>query len=170
VLGGISGHGPTGEVRTNGSSPSDGLAPGAQSAAAKTVAEQQAAAWLEGFNSGDKARFQAFLERNYPDQAKRIDGLMGFRSMTGGFDLKKTENASDTAFVAIVKERDSDTFARMEIEVEPAEPHRITKFDVKMIPTPVEFAIPRMSEVAFAPVREAGCWSTGATQAALPIF
>src|SRR5262249_10650028 len=54
---------------------------------------------------------------------------------------------SDTAFVAIVKERDSDTFARMEIEVEPAEPHRITRFDVNMIPTPVEFAIPRMSEM-----------------------
>jgi len=66
--------------------------------------------------------------------------------MTGGFDLKKTEKVTDTVFVAIVKERDSDTFARMEIEVEPGEPHRITKFDVNMIPTPVEFAIPRMSE------------------------
>src|SRR5262249_5321046 len=34
----------------------------------------------------------------------------------------------------------------MESEVEPAERHRITKLDLNMIPTPVEFAIPRMSE------------------------
>ena len=142
---GIRGHGPGG-VRTEGASPSDGLAPGTQNSEKKKAAEQQAAAWLEGFNSGDKAKFQAFLEKNYPDQAKRIDGVMGFRAMTGGFDAKKTEKVTDTAFVAIVKERDSDTFARMEIEVEPAEPHRITKFDVNMIPTPVEFAVPRLSE------------------------
>jgi len=146
VPGGISRQGPNGGVRTNAASSSRGLAPGSQSSETKTAVERQAAAWLEGFNAGDKAKFQAFLEKNYPDQAKRIDGLIGFRSMTGGFDLKKTEKVTDTVFVAIVKERDSDTFARMEIEVEPGEPHRITKFDVNMIPTPVEFAIPRMSE------------------------
>jgi len=48
--------------------------------------------------------------------------------------------------VGIVKERDSDTFARFEIEVEAAEPHRITKLDVNMIPAPAEFAIPRTGE------------------------
>jgi D-alanyl-D-alanine carboxypeptidase len=146
VPGGTTGHGPADGVRTDGASPSDGPAPGTQNSEMKTAAERQAAAWLEGFNSGDKAKFQAFLEKNYPDQAKRIDGMMGFRAMTGGFDAKKTEKVTDTAFVAIVKERDSDTFARMEIEVEAAEPHRITKFDVNMIPTPVEFAVPRLSE------------------------
>ena len=125
---------------------SRGQGPGAQSAAAKGAAEQQFAAWLEEFNNGDKAKFQAFLEKNYPDQAKRMDGIMGLRAMTGGFDLKKVEKSSDTALVAIVKERDSDTFARVEIGVESGEPHRITKFDVRMVPTPVQFAIPRMSE------------------------
>jgi D-alanyl-D-alanine carboxypeptidase len=142
---GVNGHGPTGGVPARDNA-LRGLAPGAQSAAAKGAAEQQFAAWLQEFNSGDKAKFQAFLEKNYPDQAKHIDGIMGFRTMTGGFDLKKVEKSSDTALVAIVKERDSDTFARMEIEVESGEPHRITKFDVRMVPTPVEFAIPRMSE------------------------
>jgi D-alanyl-D-alanine carboxypeptidase len=143
---GANGNGPSGGVRRDGTNSSGGLVPGTQNSDAKTAAEQQAAAWLEGFNSGDKAKFQAFLEKNYPDEAKRIDGLMGFRSMTGGFDVEKTEKVTDTAFVAIVKERDSDTFARMEIEVEPAEPYRVTKFDVSIIPIPVEFAIPRMSE------------------------
>jgi CubicO group peptidase (beta-lactamase class C family) len=111
-----------------------------------TPATRQFKAWLEEFNTGDQVKFQAFLEKNYPDQAKRIDGMMGFRSMTGGFDFKKAEKTSDTSFVGIVKERDSDTFARFEIEVEAAEPHRITKLDLDVIPTPHEFAIPRMSE------------------------
>ena len=142
--GGVAGH-VSGGVPARGGA-SRGLPPGAQSAAAKGAAEQQLAAWLEEFNNGDQAKFQAFLEKNYPDQAKRIDGIMGFRAMTGGFDLKKVEKSSDTALVAIVKERDSDTFARMEMEVESGAPHRITKFDVRMVPTPVQFAIPRMSE------------------------
>ena len=118
----------------------------AQSETHNTPATRQFDAWLEEFNAGDKAKFQAFLEKNYPDQAKRVDGLMGFRQMTGGFDLKKAEKADQTIFVGIVKERDSDTFARFEIEVEAAEPHRITKLDLNMIPAPAEFAIPRMSE------------------------
>jgi len=142
--GGVAGH-VSGGVPARGGA-SCGLPPGAQSAAAKGAAEQQLAAWLEEFNNGDQAKFQAFLDKNYPDQAKRIDGIMGFRAMTGGFDLKKVEKSSDTALVAIVKERDSDTFARMEMEVESGAPHRITKFDVRMVPTPVQFAIPRMSE------------------------
>jgi len=117
-----------------------------QSETQNTPATRQFKAWLEEFNAGDKAKLQAFLEKNYPDQAKRVDGLIGFRAMTGGFDFKKAETAGETTFVGIVKERDSDTFARFEIEVEAAEPHRITKLDVNMIPAPAEFAIPRTGE------------------------
>src|SRR5262249_54008733 len=83
--GGVAGDASPGVPARGGAS--RGPAPGAQSAAAKGAAEQQFAAWLEEFNNGDKAKFQAFLEKNYPDQAKRIDGIMDFRAMTGGFDL-----------------------------------------------------------------------------------
>lgn len=114
--------------------------------AAKTPAERQFTAWLAEFNEGDKAKFQEFLQKNYPDQAKHMDGIMGFRRMTGGFDFKKAEKSDATTFAGIVKERDSDTFARFEIEVEPAEPHRIVKLDLQQIPAPAEFALPRMSE------------------------
>jgi len=48
--------------------------------------------------------------------------------------------------VAIVKERDSDQFARVELEVEAGEPHRITKLDWRAIPTPAESSIQRMDE------------------------
>lgn len=138
--------GGAGGAGTNGADPSGGRLSCLQGNVAKSAAEQQFTAWLEKFNGGDKAKFQAFLETNYPDQAKRIDGMMGFREMTGGFDLKKVEKTDATLAAGIVKERDSDTFARFELEVEPAEPHRIKKLDLNVIPAPAEFAIPRMSE------------------------
>ena len=146
IPGGVDGHGSTGGVRTDGANPADGFPPGGQGAATKTPAEQQFAAWLEEFNAFDKEKFQAFLEQNYPDQAKHFDGMIGFRKMTGGFDFKKVEKAEATTCVGIVKERDSDTFARFEIEVEPAKPYRITKLNLNIVPAPAEFAVPRMSE------------------------
>ena len=48
----------------------------------------------------------------------------------------------------MVKERDSDQFARLELGVEPEAPHRITKLDLQEISRPVEFAIPRLTQPA----------------------
>lgn len=142
VDGGINGRvsgGVSGEVE-------GGIAGGRGQEAEKTAAERQFAAWLAEFNDGDRAKILAFLEKSYPVEAKRIDGLMDFRKMTGGFDFKKAEKAEETKFSGIVKERDSDVFARFEIEVEPAEPHKILRLELLVVPTPAEFALPRMDE------------------------
>ena len=143
VVGGVQGLGPAdATARTERSNRSN---PDAQSAAGE-AAEQQFTNWLKVFNDGDRDKFRDYLEKNHPERLQNLDGIMEFRAMTGGFDLKKTEKATSTEFVAIVKERDSDTFARASLEVEPADPHRIKKFDVNMIPAPPEFAIPRTTE------------------------
>jgi D-alanyl-D-alanine carboxypeptidase len=110
------------------------------------AAEEQAKGWLAAFNSGDRAALQEFLQRNRPSDVEHIDGLMGFRERTGGFDLIKTEESTPTRFAALVKEKESDQFARFELEVEPDAPHRITQFGLRAIPTPAEFATPRVSE------------------------
>ena len=109
-------------------------------------AARQLHAWLDAFNSGDRAVFLAFLDKNYPDDSKRIDGLLRFRAMTGGFELKKIEKSDDTHLSAFLKEHGSDQFARIEIEVDPAEPHQIKKLDLNAVATPAEFALARMSE------------------------
>ena len=118
----------------------------AQASAPPPAAEQQAKAWLGAFNSGDRATLLEFLKTNRPSAVERIDGEMGFRQMTGGFDLEKTEESTPTRYTALVKEKDSDQFARMVVEIEPDAPHRITKFDLMAIPRPAEFAIPRVSQ------------------------
>jgi CubicO group peptidase (beta-lactamase class C family) len=75
-----------------------------------------------------------------------VDNELRFRSMTGGFELKKAEESTATRFSGLVQERDSDQFARVTVEVEPTEPHRIVRLDLRAVPRPPEFALPRLSE------------------------
>jgi CubicO group peptidase (beta-lactamase class C family) len=111
-----------------------------------TPAAHQFAAWLEAFNSGDRAKLLEFLQRNNPSHAGEIDGELGFRRMTGGFKFMKLEESTATRLSGIVRERESDTFAHFALEVEAVEPYRITKFDLEQIPIPAEFAPPRLSQ------------------------
>lgn len=118
----------------------------AQTQNSSPAAEQQARAWLSAFNSGDRAVLLEYLTANRASSAEHIDDEMRFRDMTGGFELIKTEESTPTRFAALLKEKNSDQFARLEVEVEPDPPHRISKMDLRAISRPAEFAIPRLSE------------------------
>src|SRR5260370_19051552 len=88
-----------------------------------TPAAHQLSNWLTAFNSGDRATFLAFLQKNYPVRAGDVDGEMGFREETSGFDLKQAADCANTKCSAILKERPSDQFARIVVEVDPPQPH-----------------------------------------------
>jgi D-alanyl-D-alanine carboxypeptidase len=111
-----------------------------------TPAAHQLSGWLEAFNSGDKATFLAFLQKNYPDRVGDIDHEMGFRERTGGFDLRQAGDCEATKCSAFLQERGSEQFARIVIEVDPAEPHIIKSLELRAIPRPAEFSIARMTE------------------------
>jgi CubicO group peptidase (beta-lactamase class C family) len=114
-------------------------------AAARTGAPfLQFSAWLEAFNSGDRARLEQFLDTNFPSM--NLDGLMNFRERTGGLELRGLEQATPTALTGLVQERNSDQFGRFTIVVEPTEPHKITRFPITAIPRPADFPAPQMSE------------------------
>lgn len=117
----------------------------AQAPAAAPVAEQQAKAWLDAFNSGDRATLLAFLQKNRPSAVEHIDDTMEFRDRTGGFELEKTEESTATRYVALFKEKLSDQFARATFDVEPEPPHIITKIDLRAVPRPPEFALSRLT-------------------------
>ena len=111
-----------------------------------TPAGRQAEAWLQAFNSGDREKLHDFLQKNLPERAQQMDQAMGFRAMTGGFDLKKVEESTPTKLTALVQERKSDQMGRLTVEVDAAEPHRLTNLGVLAIPRPAEFGLPHMSE------------------------
>jgi len=111
------------------------------------AAERQFRAWLAVFNGGDRAALQEYLRKNNPDRADHVDDELRFREMTGGFEFKKTEESVPTRYVALVKERDSDTFARVTMEVEGAAPHKIKGgLQIMRVETPTEFRVVPMTE------------------------
>jgi hypothetical protein len=63
---------------------------------ASGAAETQFLAWLNVFNAGNRARYEAFLREQFPSRAARLDGDINFFEMTGGFDLRKVESVTAT--------------------------------------------------------------------------
>ena len=111
-----------------------------------TPAGNQAKAWLEVFNAGDPEKHKEFLRKNAPARVERADREMGFREMTGGFDIKKVEESTPTKIVALVQERASDQLARFTLEVGAAPQHQITRLGLEATARPAEFALPHLSE------------------------
>ncbi|HTZ49119.1 MAG TPA: serine hydrolase domain-containing protein [Verrucomicrobiae bacterium] len=122
------------------------LLTGAQAPNPGATAEQRAQAWLAAFNSGDRTTLLEYLKANDPTRTEHIDDEMRFRQMTGGFDLEKVEESTPTHFVALLKEKGSDQFGRLTLNVEDEAPNKVTKFELWAIPRPAEFAIPRLSQ------------------------
>jgi CubicO group peptidase (beta-lactamase class C family) len=112
--------------------------------------------WLEAFNSGDRERYAKFLTDSFATRSAFLDQEMEFRNMTGGFALRKLEQASPTEVTGLVQERDSDQFGRFELRlaVEPdgsggmvaKKPYEIASLDLLAIPRPAEFPIARLTE------------------------
>jgi hypothetical protein len=113
-----------------------------------TPAATQLAAWLTAFNSGDRATLLAYHQHVFAYEVASqdvadIDRELGLSQGTGGFELKKSETPAPTSVVAIVKERQSEQFAQVKMEVAAVEPHRVTRFEIHPIPTPDEFLPPK---------------------------
>ena len=118
----------------------------AQTQLPDTPAGNQAKAWLEVFNAGDPEKHKEFLRKNAPSRLERADREMGFREMTGGFDVKKVEESTPTKIVALVQERASDQLARFTLEVDAGPQHQITRLGLEATARPAEFALPHLNE------------------------
>ena len=55
----------------------------AQTTIPDTPAGRTLRAWLDAFNSGDRAKVEAYIKRFEPEQS--VERMMGFHSQTGGF-------------------------------------------------------------------------------------
>ena len=118
----------------------------AQGQAKQAPASRQLAGWLAAYDGTDWNAYFMFLKTNFAIQPGRGFQDQAFRVRTGGYDLKKIESEPSTEVTALIQERATDGFARAVLDVEPGEPHRILKLEVKVIERPVEFALPHMSD------------------------
>jgi D-alanyl-D-alanine carboxypeptidase len=93
-------------------------------------------AWLDAFNSGDRARIETYLDKYEPTHKDRIDSVLGFRDQTGGFNLIRIEKSEPLHIEALVKERDGSNFALLKLDVEDADPPTVKQIGVRVVPPP----------------------------------
>src|SRR5215472_16958680 len=93
-----------------------------------TPAAKQLQAWLAAFDSGDRVTIQAFVTKSMPEGTGQdfADQTIQMREQFGGLDFQKIEESTDVRFVAIAQTRSGGERFRMTVEVDSAEPHRIT--------------------------------------------
>src|SRR5215467_12528563 len=65
--------------------------------------------WLDVFNSGDRARIQAYVTKYDPTDS--VDEMVGFREQTGGFELQGVDKSEPLQIKFHVKEKGSPTVA-----------------------------------------------------------
>src|SRR5438552_6160699 len=106
--------------------------PQAPPAIPDTPAGRTFKAWLEAFNSGDRARLDAYFHKY--DPGKPVDQEMHFRGMTGGFDLLQIVKSEPLRLEFLVKERRSETSAIGKLEVKEGDPAQVVGFGVRAVP------------------------------------
>ena len=89
-------------------------------------------AWLDAFNSGDRATEEKYLKTYDPERS--LDDEMSFRGMTGGFILTQILKSEPEHIEFMVKERNSDTIAIAKMEVKPGEPAKVASFGLRAVP------------------------------------
>jgi D-alanyl-D-alanine carboxypeptidase len=119
--------------------------------AGEPAAARQLAAWLTAFNTGDRTTLVAYHERAFPyagasQDLGDVERELGLSQATGGFELARSEASTPTTIAALLKERGSDQFARVTMEVAPEEPHQVTHFTIHPVATPEELRTKRLSE------------------------
>jgi D-alanyl-D-alanine carboxypeptidase len=117
-----------------------------------TPAGRQFSAWLTAFNSGDRATMQQFFDKSMT--FGRLDQDMGIRDRTGGFDVKKVEESSDTRIVVLAQERGSGKqFTRIVMTVAAAEPYPVAGLHFGAAQPPPELAPTKMTAEEAAKAR-----------------
>jgi retinol-binding protein 3 len=134
----------------------------AQVAVPDTPAGRVFTAWLEAFNSGDRALIDAYVKKHgAPNDT--VDSVLGFRNQTGGFELLSIENSAPLWIEYGVKERGRETRAFGRMVVSTADPPRVTSSMVRAVPPGVtatpSFSIDaatrkRVIDAAIAKLRE----------------
>jgi len=96
-----------------------------------TPAGRALSVWLEAFNSGDRARLDAYYKKYEPE--KHANDVMDFRGRAGGFELLSIEKSSPLRIVFLLKERNSDTRALGKLQVTDNDPPQVTSSEINDI-------------------------------------
>ncbi|HEU4414523.1 MAG TPA: serine hydrolase domain-containing protein [Candidatus Angelobacter sp.] len=105
----------------------------------ETAAGKIFAAWLESFNSGERAKIEGFQAAHLPkaeNSSRRVDRALGLRQQTGGFELKTIERSTANEISGVIKEKNSTNLARFTLSVAPGDSGQIDNFGIELISAP----------------------------------
>jgi hypothetical protein len=97
-----------------------------------TPAGRTLRAWLDAFDSGDRAKVEAYVKTFEPQQS--VERMMAFHNQTGGFDLLAIESSEPLLIKFRVKEKASPTIAIGSIQVKDAQSAVVDSFGLRAIP------------------------------------
>jgi hypothetical protein len=97
-----------------------------------TPAGHRLQAWLDAFNSGDRARIETYVKT--VDQSQSVDGMISFRSQTGGFDLLSIESSELLHIRFRVKEKSGQITALGNLLVKDGQPPTVGTFGLRALP------------------------------------
>jgi retinol-binding protein 3 len=104
----------------------------AQTSAPDTPAGHTLQAWLDAFNSGDRAKVEAYVKT--VDTSENVDGMLGFRRQTGGFELVGIESSEPLHLRFRVKEKGGPTTALGNLVVKDGAPPTVVTFGLGALP------------------------------------
>lgn len=107
-----------------------------------TPAGRAARTFVEALNQGDAATYSSFMQASDPAAAVPPEAFIGFRRQVGGFDLIRIDAATQTRLTALMKQRTSDSFATLVIEVDPGAPHQVRRAGLDRRDRPADIAAP----------------------------
>ncbi len=93
-------------------------------------------AWLDAFNSSDRAKVEAYVKSF--DPAQSVDGLIAFRSQTGGFDLLSIESSEPLHIRFLVKGRSDGITALGNLILKDSQPPTVANLSVRALPPGVK--------------------------------
>ena len=104
----------------------------AQTTIPDTPAGHVLRAWLDAFNSGDRAALESYLKTYDPKQS--LDFMLNFRGQTGGFELLGVDKSEPSHIEFRVKEKASPATAAGSIDLKTADPVQVGHFSLRAIP------------------------------------
>jgi hypothetical protein len=112
------------------------LASSAQVVIPDTPAGRVLSAWLEAFNSADRAQIETYIQEHAAPNDS-ADAMLDFRNLTGGVELLRIESSEPRAIVYRVKElgRPRHNFGRMVVSA--TDPPRVTSSFMRVVPPSV---------------------------------
>lgn len=112
------------------------LASSAQVVIPDTPAGHVLSAWLEAFNSADRAQIEAYIQAHAAPNDS-ADAMLDFRNLTGGVELLRIESSEPRVIVYRIKElgRPRHNFGRMVVSA--TDPPRVTSSFMRVVPPSV---------------------------------